>query len=75
MFCIVMLSMGPKDLVVPERRESTHIPWPQVISDCRIKPIAGQNLDRRGLEFPVLESEETMRRERKVGLENVGGLR
>ena len=30
---IVMLSVGPHDLVVPEMRESSHTPWPQDMSD------------------------------------------
>ena len=30
---IVMLSVGPQDLVVPEMRESSHTPWPQDMSD------------------------------------------
>ena len=30
---IVMLSVGPQDLVVSEMRESSHTPWPQDMSD------------------------------------------
>ena len=33
LLCIVMLSVGPQDLVVPEMRESSHTPWPQDMSD------------------------------------------
>ena len=53
MLCIVMLSVGPQDLIAPETRES----------------VQRQKRYRRGLEFPSLGVAEGHERKIEVGEE------